>query len=521
MNTSVAPSNHHKPHEGALTICLCSRCGYAIENEPAVTLKDLDILRTGALLAPSDAERVSDALQTTEIRFNTMEKEIDVLQGLLRQLREQRRRLSRRLHVQRAYLAPVRRLPEEVLAQIFDLCCLENRGLAHIQGCPQLALGAVCKRWHGESLHPTRKNSLTSFSDVAQNSTQLWLDVSMPQIPQDPDHVHPQIMLKRLNIYLRNSKGLPLRSAVECPHSHLVSLSVTYSSLTWSVLIQHADQWTKLERLGCCEIPEGIAMPQLHTVEANISDLRHSFAVDTVLGDNTPRLRHAILDFAFILYTDVIPSLPWSRLESLRIQCPTYYVSTILPLCTNLSTWDFTPVRPIDIGSFAVPDLPETSPEDGERLATFYSRAKPPLREIELVHPHARVLECVLSFNSVRVLKLQLEWASAIFNDECASRLAAVDNGMPRFLPHLEELKLRGDLRVQGEALLEMVRIRDNIGYGLKVLDLDITGARMNTLGTPEAFALIRQVVPQTRIEGLALLTQHLVRQPVCEGQHG
>ena len=57
--------------------------------------------------------------------------------------------LDNALKAYAAYVAPVRRLPVELLAEIMDLACAEESHLA-AEVCQPLALSAVSRRWRGE-----------------------------------------------------------------------------------------------------------------------------------------------------------------------------------------------------------------------------------------------------------------------------------------------------------------------------------------------------------------------------------
>ena len=87
-------------------------------------------------------------LVSTEPHLSVVEEELVVLRRSVSQLERQRKALTRRLGIWRTFLAPVRRLPVEILSRIFELAwdpwCVYDRLF-----CTPLILSAVCKRWRG------------------------------------------------------------------------------------------------------------------------------------------------------------------------------------------------------------------------------------------------------------------------------------------------------------------------------------------------------------------------------------
>ncbi|THU91028.1 hypothetical protein K435DRAFT_601534, partial [Dendrothele bispora CBS 962.96] len=111
--------------------------------------------------AERDAQRCNDEIQKLEA---------DIVS-----LRNQQQRIYRQIDRYRSLLAPIRKLPPEVLGRIFCLICTENFAAASKIDCPAVHLSHVCAGWR----------------DLAQTTPSLWsrisIDLFYPQ--QDPSRV--------------------------------------------------------------------------------------------------------------------------------------------------------------------------------------------------------------------------------------------------------------------------------------------------------------------------------------------
>ncbi|KAL1735680.1 hypothetical protein EV714DRAFT_267821 [Schizophyllum commune] len=519
-------------------IRLCCRCESSVQIEPRISLADVESLRTGALLEPTD---VAHARELTERRISSVDEDVAYLQRVLLELAEHKRRLLRRVDLQKAYVAPIRGLPAELLSEIFYHCCGEFDDITSKNSCMPLVLGAVCKRWH----------------DIAHDTPRLWTDVRMSKGLYGGKHIRPNALRARLQLYLRNSKGLPFSNAVQFYND---VDSTNPHAVAFPLLLQHPDRWTSVDIRypGFSKATEGVTFTRLHTVMGNAFGFTFIEPEGRVL-EHAPALRRAILqDIAEDRY---VPSLPWNRFEWMNLSCIAPFAVKILPHCSALVTLELSPMKPrnrnnqailpgvihlpslrnlhlhiafdreyvpiIFMKLFRTPrldflsmkwstsygyhrDSESGSAEDGDALAVFYARMRPPLREISLSHPHRRACDWAFSITSLQVLRLDLGY-NAPFDDDCATLLATADAGVPRLLPHLETLHLEGRLRVTAASLLQMVETRAD--RGLRNLHLDIRSANMDRLGKPEIFDLIRQVMPTAVIRGVDALVEHIEKR--------
>ncbi|KAK1233772.1 hypothetical protein PQX77_003055 [Marasmius sp. AFHP31] len=141
----------------------CTNCGVpVIENtdEPSHSSDLLNIISATNDLPSSfeaDAlrEEYKDHLRVTAL----LDQEIAQLQASIAALDGKRKRLSARLPSYKLALNPIRRLPNEILAYIYDLCIdeMEPNAEAHLFTSlgplnPQWVLSQVCRKWRSLAL---------------------------------------------------------------------------------------------------------------------------------------------------------------------------------------------------------------------------------------------------------------------------------------------------------------------------------------------------------------------------------
>ncbi|KAJ7644578.1 hypothetical protein FB45DRAFT_1053305 [Roridomyces roridus] len=276
----------------------------------------------------------------------------------------------------RAVVAPVRKLPAELLLEIFMLILVEVGKETHRIGFvrsrlrPRLALTQVCARWR----------------HVMHTSPQIWavgIELYVRQSTTSDD-------LAAVQRWLDRSAPLPIPISLS---SGLDALS----SSAMEVLCSTAHRWAKatLHALSLCcltRIPEG-SLTSLTTLElSGGTDDQFDPAKLTVFS-NAPNLRTLTL---YINYPTRIP-MPWSQLTSLTFAEFPLTCLEILRRCTRLVTavfdtagWEFVPdlslIRMITIGSLT--NLSITVSENNfpsEHFMPFLSRlALPELKVLRL-----------------------------------------------------------------------------------------------------------------------------------------
>lgn len=129
-------------------IQLCNRCNHSYSI--SFQIPDNAGLRTGCLPTAMGARLICDAIAETDDHIEEINHELERLSESLKRLDALKRSLEYSQDVRRALVAPVRRLPTEILSEIFKACCGDTIYIA-IERCAPLELSSVCKVWRGTS----------------------------------------------------------------------------------------------------------------------------------------------------------------------------------------------------------------------------------------------------------------------------------------------------------------------------------------------------------------------------------
>ena len=138
----------NEPYEASL--CDCCEHSLRADFEVPTPGPQNDILRSGRVLSVAEARLVKEAMAVTRSNTQDLWHEIGTLWDRLESLKEETERWEEIRQCQAAYLAPIRRLPVEVLSEIFKICCGDGSAIDITKrSCPPLVLSSVCKIWRG------------------------------------------------------------------------------------------------------------------------------------------------------------------------------------------------------------------------------------------------------------------------------------------------------------------------------------------------------------------------------------
>ena len=103
--------------------------------------------------APSDEElqEISRVLVEPQARLARMNDEIERAQAALDELERQRDKLVRHIDQYRALTSPIRRIPREILQEIFINCLPADRPAVMSEREAPLLIGRVCSGWRSIS----------------------------------------------------------------------------------------------------------------------------------------------------------------------------------------------------------------------------------------------------------------------------------------------------------------------------------------------------------------------------------
>ncbi|KAF5368649.1 hypothetical protein D9757_010204 [Collybiopsis confluens] len=141
----------------------CTQCGESILN-PRISL-DFPSLqaRLRSELGPASVqpEEIASILKSVELDLEDFDAEIARLEHrilLLNTLKERHREYGNQVKM---LLSPIRKLPDELLCEVFDLCCGMNHFFVTelpvltaftLRSAPAMSLSSVCSRWRRNAL---------------------------------------------------------------------------------------------------------------------------------------------------------------------------------------------------------------------------------------------------------------------------------------------------------------------------------------------------------------------------------
>ncbi|KAF7373598.1 hypothetical protein MSAN_00570200 [Mycena sanguinolenta] len=167
-----------------------------------------DRLNTNYVPSDSEVLHIHALLLEPTAELARVDARIEELEIILQQLKAQRALLKTPIDAHRALISPMRRIPEDVLIEIF-CACLPSEHNARIDPAEApMALGRICKHWRG----------------VAYSAPILWSTIHIPLL-LNYTHAPPQI-LSRLGKIVEKIVEKWLKRSATCPLS--VSLSVSF-----------------------------------------------------------------------------------------------------------------------------------------------------------------------------------------------------------------------------------------------------------------------------------------------------
>lgn len=264
---------------------------------------------------PSD-EKIKSSISKTETDLRRCNEEIECLQVQIIALENEKRLIERNAVGYTSLLAPIRKLPSELLQQIFLFVCDDN----FISDCfriPPATLVQVCSSW----------------KNLASSAHRLWSIITLVV----SDRFSPDAWVA-LELLLEKSGSVPLDLNITINHMATFSAS---SSL--DMLVRQSRRWSRLELCldyqlfdDVCRVLRPIQgnLPLLEHLEFNAGRQSLSGRVLDVFQDAS-RLRSVKLSHESS--PDVI-ILPWQQLQSLVLWEASYQYIPLQRLSSRLNS---------------------------------------------------------------------------------------------------------------------------------------------------------------------------------------
>ncbi|KAF7376874.1 hypothetical protein MSAN_00105000 [Mycena sanguinolenta] len=279
------------------------------------------VSRLGTNYCPTDEEllEINALLVEPTLRLKGLDGEITKLQKAIDQLAEERSRVAAYIEAHKALISPVRRLPLDVIQELFVACLPTHRNCVMSASEAPLLLGRVCSSWRAISLSAAR---LWSSLHVVEP---LWS-------PNDPTPgSFEEKVARRLEItqmWLGRSGQCPLSISLQTAGEGISqdgSPVLSPASMQFmEILLPFASRWQHIRFTAPLSLLVEVMsqfdaeVPQLETVE-----FRHQ-------GDNLPLstwrpfniLRGARISSLYIPGVILLPEnlpLRWSQLTTLTV----------------------------------------------------------------------------------------------------------------------------------------------------------------------------------------------------------
>ncbi|KAJ6451666.1 hypothetical protein C8R47DRAFT_1169932 [Mycena vitilis] len=284
---------------------VCENCGTSsfkassILASPVLAAELREILLSNIPPQPGTEATLRHVIRTAPAELERYDAEIDQLQGLLSRLASERRALAAHLAACRQVSAPVRRLPVELLTEIFEECIpvKENTMIPHastygeelnrLAKCSLLGLSQVCSLWHIVAIGTPHLWS-TIFVD-----TSLW-----GESPKSADRC-----LSLIRRSLTRSRERPLVLRINCSAN-------IYSPSVLQIFSSHARRWQDVH----------LTIPREFTTHLKSArgklPLLDSLAFGTDFrGVNIFKVAPALRKVTFFGRAEGIEKLPWPQLR--------------------------------------------------------------------------------------------------------------------------------------------------------------------------------------------------------------
>ncbi|KAF7288922.1 F-box domain-containing protein [Mycena indigotica] len=254
------------------------------------------VLQTNYIPTDSECATIRQFLEAPKARLNEILAEMRRLQALFKTLAAKKDRLKKFVDVHSALVSPMRRMPPELLQNIFLQTLPQSRNCAITDKEGPLLLSSVCKSWRALVLATPR----------------LWTSVHIVVPPSS--HIDAfSAWLKR--VWLPRSGIQPLSFSVAHSTSLLTPDSVSLR-LVYDLLVNDAHRWRHVE-LALHSISDieyvstalsGTSLPNLQSLKLS-PPLRQLFMPQPPTGDmlafldNAPNIQRLWLPDLQLLYT--------------------------------------------------------------------------------------------------------------------------------------------------------------------------------------------------------------------------
>ncbi|KAJ6499315.1 hypothetical protein C8R45DRAFT_864802 [Mycena sanguinolenta] len=267
------------------------------------------ILHTNTVPSDEDFQRIHGLLKEPRMEAAALSAEIERLRTLIHRLIEKRDNLEGFIHAHEALISPVRRLPADIMSEIFTACIPANRNAIMSAAEAPLLLCRVCQSWRS----------------VALSTPRLWASlhiVAHGNVREAGPDSKLQKVIKAIHSWLSRAGVLPLSISLvrswtskEVDFRPFLETLISYSS-RWKRIrfeLETSSSFYPLVTLSPSDVPmlEIVSMDGFKTSDEETDDRMMSFLGSASL--RTLFFRHMASSFFTF-------PLPWNQLRHLSLE---------------------------------------------------------------------------------------------------------------------------------------------------------------------------------------------------------
>ena len=255
------------------------------------------LIGTNYAATDNDIVQITAMISESTAQLTSFKKEMDQVQFKWNDLLEKSTILERQISDYRALTAPIRRLPEDILQEVFLQCLPQtHNAILSSSECPIL-LGRICRRWR----------------DISLNTASLWASLHIPiphvqmlplrptaiEVMQSNDQrrVAPKVAQRRaraITEWLGRSGACTLNISIyERHHGGPDPSPPDIRNIIFDALIPFADRWGSLH----CDTPAS-SSTRIAALAPSVFSRLHTLKVQGPLGGY--RLQVPLTESGFI-----------------------------------------------------------------------------------------------------------------------------------------------------------------------------------------------------------------------------
>ncbi|KAK7051664.1 hypothetical protein VNI00_004643 [Paramarasmius palmivorus] len=192
---------------------LCANCKVKILPTCSYPPLPLNILRSNQIPSNVEIPQILYTLREEEKELQRYDEEIERLLLTVKRLKDDREQLQRKVDMRRSYLAPIRRLPPEIIANVFDLVITVSHSLS-IKENKERRYDHQKRKFPAPEYITAIALSLSHVSfrwrNLAVSHRSIWSTISVGLFGMMRDVLSPLLQL-----YLNNAAGHPLRMEIK------------------------------------------------------------------------------------------------------------------------------------------------------------------------------------------------------------------------------------------------------------------------------------------------------------------